>query len=298
MPFHSEQLLTQIQAALRQRRLAHAYLLIGQTTDALEKIAHAIAQIILPTSSPPHPDLHIVAPSGKARVIKIDQIRALENEIYLKPLLADYKLTLILEADRLCQGQATAANAFLKTLEEPPPHTLFILTTTQPNTLLETIRSRCLNIFLHTPPPDPLPESRSLIEEWFSPHQPHRLQPYHRARILQNAIEQIYQRLSTQHEFEHPDEETAKALAESAVQQQRSLLLLNLIHAYSEKLHTPNLSPSLLHYYSQSIKIIDQLNHALELKVDPALAIEYACWQLYRIEKQLPLLDPSPTPPH
>jgi DNA polymerase-3 subunit delta' len=296
MPFHSDQLLSQIQTAHSENRLAHAYLLIGQASPPLEQIATSMAHIILKhQSNHPHPDLHILAPTGKARTIKIDQIRTLENEIYLKPLQSQYKVTLILEADRLCQGQAPSANAFLKTLEEPPPHTLFILTTTQPNALLETIRSRCLNIQVHTPPPDPIPEATELIQGWFEPHTPHQLQPYHRARLLQTAIDQILTRITESHTFENHDQETAKALAETAYLHERQRLIHSLIEAYATKLHKPAMNPTDLHYHIQSIQILDRLQQALEIKIDATLAIEHACWQLYRLEKKISLIHTSET---
>ncbi len=292
MPFHSDQLIHQIQSAHSQDRLAHAYLLIGQAPLPLEQTATAIAHIILKSTSPhsSHPDLHIISPTGKARTIKIDQIRNLENEIYLKPLQSNYKVALILEADRLCYGQATSANAFLKTLEEPPPQTIFILTTTQPNALLETIRSRCLNIQILTPPPNPIPEANSLIQSWFESHTPHQLQPYHRARILQNAIDQIHARLAEEHQFDHEDEATAKALAETTFLHERQRLIHSLLHVYASKLQTAASDPTQLYYAAQAIQIIDKLQQALEIKVDPALAIEYACWQLYRLEKKISLI--------
>jgi DNA polymerase-3 subunit delta' len=267
MPFHSDQLIHQIQSAHSQDRLAHAYLLIGQFPQHLEQTATAMAQIIFQSSSShSHPDLHIISPTGKARTIKIEQIRNLENEIYLKPLQSNYKVTIILEADRLCQGQATSANAFLKTLEEPPPHTIFILTTTQPNALLETIRSRCLNIQIHTPRPSPIPEADPLIQAWFEPHTPHQLQPYHRARILQNAIDQIHARLTEEHQFDHQDEATAKALAETSFLYERQRLIHSLLDAYASKLQTAASDPKQLHHAAQAIQIIDKLQQALEIK--------------------------------
>jgi DNA polymerase III subunit delta' len=61
----------------------------------------------------------------------------------LKPTEADYKLAIIVAADRL---KTEAANAFLKTLEEPPPNSIIILLSTDPQRLLETILSRCLRL--------------------------------------------------------------------------------------------------------------------------------------------------------
>jgi DNA polymerase-3 subunit delta' len=70
-------------------------------------------------------------------------MRDLMHEINLKPTEAEYKVAVIVAADRL---NVQAANAFLKTLEEPPPKSILILLSTDPQRLLETILSRCLRL--------------------------------------------------------------------------------------------------------------------------------------------------------
>ena len=69
------------------------------------------------------------APESKSRIVSVDQMRELMREIQLKPNEAEYKVAVIVAADRL---NPQAANAFLKTLEEPPPETVLILLTTEP----------------------------------------------------------------------------------------------------------------------------------------------------------------------
>ena len=90
-----------------------------------------------------HADVHWVRPESKSRVITIDQMRDLMQEIHLKPTEAEYKVAVIVAADRL---NMQSANAFLKTLEEPPPKSILILLTTEPQRILETILSRCLRL--------------------------------------------------------------------------------------------------------------------------------------------------------
>jgi DNA polymerase-3 subunit delta' len=85
-----------------------------------------------------HPDLHILEPEGSS--IKIEQVRAFQRDLNLKPLEAPRKICIIEQAEAMTVG---AANALLKTLEEPRGDSLLILLTDQPNRLLETIRSRC-----------------------------------------------------------------------------------------------------------------------------------------------------------
>ncbi len=90
-----------------------------------------------------HPDIHWVRPESKSRVITIDQMRDVMREIHLKPSEAEHKVAVIVAADRL---NPQAANAFLKTLEEPPAKSSLILLTTEPQRILETIISRCLRL--------------------------------------------------------------------------------------------------------------------------------------------------------
>ncbi|ABK44377.1 DNA polymerase III, delta prime subunit [Magnetococcus marinus MC-1] len=87
-----------------------------------------------------HPDLlWMEKEQGRTR-LRVDQIRELAQFVALTPLLSPYKVAVI---DEVSLMNASAANALLKTLEEPPPHSLLILTTCTPGALLPTIRSRC-----------------------------------------------------------------------------------------------------------------------------------------------------------
>lgn len=88
-----------------------------------------------------HPDVHIVEPDGGD--IKIDSIRAVEEFLSMKPYEGRKKAVLIDEADAM---NINAANAFLKTLEEPPPDSIILLITANPDTLPDTIRSRCFQV--------------------------------------------------------------------------------------------------------------------------------------------------------
>ncbi len=90
-----------------------------------------------------HPDIiHIEVPEGK-KDISIDQIRQMEIKVQVKPNEADWRMVMISQA-----GQMTtqAQNALLKVLEEPPPHTFFLLTAKSTRGLLSTILSRCRKI--------------------------------------------------------------------------------------------------------------------------------------------------------
>ena len=88
-----------------------------------------------------HPDIEVLAPDGQ--FIKIDQIRAVSERLGLNPLEARRRFVVLSQAERL---NLQAANAFLKTLEEPPPDTTLVLCATESGALPETIVSRCLPV--------------------------------------------------------------------------------------------------------------------------------------------------------
>lgn len=88
------------------------------------------------------PDNPVVEYEDRASIL-IEQIRALIEHLMHMPVKGSMRVVLILEADKMTDE---AANAFLKTLEEPPLDTLFVLTSSRPHFLLPTIRSRCQTI--------------------------------------------------------------------------------------------------------------------------------------------------------
>lgn len=95
-----------------------------------------------------HPDFKLVQLVDKSRVIKIDQIRSLNDFANQTALHGELKVCAVYPADKLNKN---AANAFLKNLEEPAPGTVFLLLTDRPGAVLPTIRSRCLRIQLSLP---------------------------------------------------------------------------------------------------------------------------------------------------
>ena len=95
-----------------------------------------------------HPDLTLVRPLEDSRQIRIEQLRELAAELALTSHGGGYKVGLITPADAL---NRFAANALLKTLEEPPPLTLLVLVATQPSRLPPTVVSRCQRLRLRAP---------------------------------------------------------------------------------------------------------------------------------------------------
>lgn len=92
-----------------------------------------------------HPDLEVVQANQAAGQLKVDQIRELQHRLALAPYEARYRIALLLKFER---ANPSAANALLKTLEEPPERVIIILTADSPDSLLPTIVSRCEGIRL------------------------------------------------------------------------------------------------------------------------------------------------------
>ena len=165
-----------LQRSLERGRLAHAYLFTGHELSELEAIARTLAKTLnclnpvrsqggvaidccdecancRKITNGNHADVHWIRPESKSRTVSIGQMRDLMHDINLKPTEAEYKVATIVAADRL---NVQGANAFLKTLEEPPPRSVLILLTTEQQRLLETIISRCLRLNFAGDGPRPL----------------------------------------------------------------------------------------------------------------------------------------------
>ncbi|SFM85201.1 DNA polymerase III subunit delta' [Thermodesulforhabdus norvegica] len=98
-----------------------------------------------------NPDLMVLRPEGQA--IKIDRVREIASELSFAPLASKRRVILLEDAERLGDE---AANALLKSLEEPPAHNVFILLASNVYALLPTLRSRCFTITLQPVPYDEL----------------------------------------------------------------------------------------------------------------------------------------------
>src|SRR5207302_1562751 len=90
-----------------------------------------------------HPDVLIVEP-GETGSIKIEQIRDVVDRANYRPFEGKRRVVIIDDADALV---VPAQHALLKTLEEPPPSSVFILVTSRPDVLLATVRSRCIRLW-------------------------------------------------------------------------------------------------------------------------------------------------------
>lgn len=174
-----------LQCSMERGRLGHGYLFAGADLLVLEQLGRTLAKTLnclqpirgaggapidccdaclncRKIDSGNHADVLWVRPESKTRVIVIDQVRDLAREINLKPCEAEYKVAFVVAADRL---NVQAANAFLKTLEEPPPKSVLVLLSTEPRRLLETIISRCLRVSFGAEGARQLPEDE---REWLA----------------------------------------------------------------------------------------------------------------------------------
>jgi DNA polymerase-3 subunit delta' len=145
MAFSSAEAFALLQECQTQNRLAHAYLISGPEGSGTRELATQLSGLILgePVSPLSHPDCHSIEPESKSRRIRVDVVRDLESKLQLRSLSGGSKVGILFEADRLMEQ---AANALLKTLEEPPSQSHLLLVTRFPENLLETILSRCIEV--------------------------------------------------------------------------------------------------------------------------------------------------------
>ncbi len=148
-----------LRAALRKRRLSHAYLFEGPDSVGKRLTALTFARAAncgevdddscgtclscLKIADAKHPDVTVVEPTKAGRIIHKQAMEDVIASASLKPYESTYRVAVILEAERM---NVVAANKFLKTLEEPPGSSLFVLVSHNPNQLLPTISSRCQRV--------------------------------------------------------------------------------------------------------------------------------------------------------
>src|SRR5438093_9106325 len=148
MAFSRTAALECLRRAHEQDRLAHAYLISGPPGSGKQRLAAELASLVNGTQpsdifSTKAREIFIAQPESKSRRIVIEQIRDLEHALQMRAANGRQKVAIISDADRL---QSQAANAFLKTLEEPPKNSLLLLLSALPEALPETILSRCIAI--------------------------------------------------------------------------------------------------------------------------------------------------------
>jgi len=129
-------------------RLAHAYLISGPPGSGKRGLASDLSNLVTGAKSADvfasaPPGVYLAEPESKSRRIVIGQVRDLEHALQMRSANGHRKVAIVADADRL---QPQAANAFLKTLEEPPKESLLLLLSSMPEVLPDTILSRCIAV--------------------------------------------------------------------------------------------------------------------------------------------------------
>jgi DNA polymerase-3 subunit delta' len=145
----------QLDRAIQHGRVRHAYLFTGPDHIGKTTLARAFVMALNCTGANPpcgqcrsctliarnaHPDISLVEAEQVGGTLKIEQVRDLQQTLPLRPYEARYRVAVL---RRFHEAQQAAANALLKTLEEPAANVILILTANDPDALLPTIISRC-----------------------------------------------------------------------------------------------------------------------------------------------------------
>lgn len=263
---------TNLQHAFRVGRISHAYIIVGNPRGVASDLAVFLMQLLAcPNPSDPGTpcgncntcrqiashtwsDSFWLSPAKKSRIISVQQMRRgpadSQNPFdppYFIPWLSDtsflggWKFGIVVGADRMNQS---AANAFLKMLEEPPQKTMMLLLTDAPQQLLPTIRSRCSTIEISEPPPelepqylDPLLSSLSstnhegpLAAAALSNHICAILSSLH--EVAENEIKE--EAKAEEIEGLDIDDDQQDALVAAAYREKRSLLILTLLRWFRD----------------------------------------------------------------
>ncbi len=152
-----EQIIEHLKNAIVMDKVSHAYIINGPKESGKMMLAEAFAAAVQCEKGGPEPCLEcrscrqaagrnqpdiIYVSHEKPNVISVDDIRSqINGDIVIKPYSSKYKIYIVDEAEKMNQQ---AQNALLKTIEEPPAYGIILLLTTNADSFLQTIRSRCV----------------------------------------------------------------------------------------------------------------------------------------------------------
>ena len=177
-----------IAPAIDSGSAAHGYLVVGDVRGNAAELVRRVLEKLFPDerdqiAAGVHPDVVTLEPEGKKRIITIDSMRErIVVPMSTTSFSGGWKVGIISGADRL---NNESANAFLKSLEEPPPKTMYFLLTDQPDAILPTIVSRTQRIDLKLPPGLLEGEEYEAVAEAFAARDAARL-----AEILDSLVEE------------------------------------------------------------------------------------------------------------
>jgi len=310
MAFSLEQASGYLSEANAQGRLAHSFLFSGPEGSGKRRLVDEFFRTVNGNMTDAA-DFHGIEPESKSRKILVEQIRELEASLRMHATRARVKFGVVYEADRL---MPQAANAFLKTLEEPPDHSVLVLVTALPEALLDTIRSRCIEVSLRAPGAKSLTAEeaelvgelfRIVLADGFSVVTALRF-----SRIFLGILGKVRERIETEHSdlltkdqtsYRHTTdgtwlgerEERLSALTESRYVKARANLILKMMESLGDALRTKHESQylDLPDYYASAVKLAGRLSsvellkrldalqsllESLSRNVQEALAVEVA----------------------
>jgi DNA polymerase-3 subunit delta' len=322
MAFSRDSALQYLQRAHKQNRLAHAYLISGPVGSGKSTVAALFAAALNKTTPEEvlkgqAPDIFITEPASRSRRIVIEQIRNLERALQLRTSDNRRKIGIVRDADRM---QSQAANAFLKTLEEPPQNSLLLLLTTLPEALPETILSRCLSMALEIPSAvERSPEEKKLLRSLCAISDEKRSgieSAYYVSQAIQRLLDSIREGIKTEHAEALRGEEARyrnttdgawlaeredyyKALSESMYRERRSRLIemlflwwVDVLRAKvgatdrhlveCEKATTKIAQRMTTADALKRIRRLEELRDHLNTTAQEALVLEVACLSVFR----------------
>jgi DNA polymerase-3 subunit delta' len=311
-----------LRRAHEQKRLAHAYLISGPAGSGKREVAAELANAVNGTNaadvfSSKAREIFVAEPESKSRKILIEQIRELEHGLQMRASEGRRKVAIIAEADRL---QPQAANAFLKTLEEPPANSLLLLLSALPEALPDTIVSRCISIPLTANGQEiEMPERAELVELLRNTAREKNWgveQAYRMTQGMQALLGSIREQIKTQTAEALKEEEARyrnstdgawlddreeyyKALTESLYIQRRAMLVEVLLEWWSDVLRACSNVPrsdfpaakkeiaALAERFSATevlrrIQRLEELRDNLGRNIQEALAFEVAFLEVFR----------------